>query len=229
MNRRRDVALGIFLGFLMTALPLVAQEAPPSVMAGTKLRVQFNTEVGTAISRVNDGAEAHLLKPVEADGREVLPAGTVLSGRVLAVRKGNKHTKAYPMIRLGFNRVVMPDGRSFPASASLADLGISVYVDSEGAASTRPYTKGEKVGVPVMTGAAGAGIGAIGGGGKGAAEGAAIGAGVGVLADLIDRSAQWDDFRLTRGRKAWLRLDQDLTLAPATPAPASSMPESRKP
>lgn len=205
---------------LLTAPLLRGQEAQPAVMAGTKLRVQFNSEVGTAISRVNDGVEVHLLKPVEAQGRDALPVGTVLSGRVLGVRKGDKHTKTFAMIRLGFTRVTLPDGRSFPMQASLADLGVSEYVDSEGAASTNPPTKGGDVAVPVTTGAAGAGIGGIAGGGKGAAIGAGVGGAIGVLSDLAAHSLQWDDFTLKKGRKAWLRLDQDLTLAVSNPTAA---------
>jgi len=214
---------------LLAALPLASQEASPTVAAGTKLRVQFNSEAGTGISRVNDGVEVHLLKPVEVAGREVLPVGATLSGRVLAVRKGDKHTKTYAMIRLGFTRVTLRDGRSFPVQASLADLGVSENVDSEGAASTKPLSKGGDVAVPVTTGAAGAGIGAIGGGAKGAAIGAGVGAAVGILGDLAAHAAQWDDFTLKKGRKAWLRLDQDLTLAPPAPASTSGSPEPPKP
>ncbi len=209
--------LGILL---LTSLPLLAQEALRTVMAGTRLRVKFDTKVGTAISREGDGVDVRLIKPVEAEGREALPVGTILTGRVLAARKGDKHTKTFPMIRLGFTRVTLPDGRSYPVQASLADLGVSEYVDSEGAASTKPPTKGGDIAVPVATGAAGAGVGAIAGGGKGAAIGAGIGGAVGVLSDLAANSAQWYDFDLKKGRNAWLRLDQDLTLAVSNPTAA---------
>ncbi len=213
-SRLAPLGIEIFSLLLLAALPLASQEASLTVTAGTNLRVQFTSEVGTAISRVNDGVEVHLLKPVEVAGREVLPVGATLSGRVLAVRKGDKHTKTYAMIRLGFTRVTLPDGRSFPVRASLADLGVSEYVDSEGAASTVPPTKTGDVVVPVATGAAGAGIGAIGGGAKGAEIGAGVGTAVGILSDLAAHSLQWDDFSLKKGRKAWLRLDSDLRLAP---------------
>ena len=205
----RNAVLG---SLLLLALPLLAEQTPLTVVAGARLRVQFDSEVGTATSRVGDGVEVRLIKPVEAEGHEALPVGTVLNGRVLAVQKGEKHSRSYPMIRLGFTRLTLPDGQSFPMNGSLADLGVSQYVDSEGAASTQPVTKGEEVAVPVTTGATGAGIGAIAGGGKGAAEGAAIGGAIGVLGDLAARSAQWLDFKLKRGRKAWLRLDDDLML-----------------
>jgi hypothetical protein len=181
-------------------------------MAGTKLRVQFNSDVGTAISRVNDGVEVHIIKPGEGAGRNVLPVGTILSGRVIAVRRGDKHTKAYAMIRLGFNRVTLPGGPSFPVQASLADLGIREYVDSEGGASTVPPSKGKDIGTAAASAGAGAGIGAIAGGAKGAGVGAGIGAGVDALGTLAEHIAQWDDFTLKKGRKAWLRLDADLEI-----------------
>lgn len=190
----RAAVLGI--AFMIVG-PLPAQDAPPTVMAGTKLRVQFDSEVGTGISRVNDGVEVHLLKAAEAQGPEALSMGTVLSGRVLAVRKGDKRSKSYAMIRLGFGRVTLPDGRSFPIDASLAELGASEYVDSEGAASTVPPSKGEDAG----TAAASAGIGA--------GIGAGVGAGIDALGILAEHIAQWDDFTLKKGRKAWLRLNTD--------------------
>jgi type IV secretion system protein VirB10 len=198
-------------------------------MAGTRLRVQFDSATGTATSREGDGVAVQLIKPVEAEGREVLPVGTVLSGRVVAVHKGNKHTKIYPMIRLAFHRLRLPDGRSFPVEASLADLGVSESVDSEGVASTVPNTKAGDIAVPATMGAAGAGIGAIAGGGKGAGEGAAIGAGIGILADLAERAGQWQDFTLKKGRKAWLRLDEDLALESPTAASTPDEPALRKP
>jgi len=180
------------------------------MMAGTRLRVQFNSEVGTATSRVNDGVEVHLLKPVGAQGREALPVGTVLSGRVLVVRRGDKHTKTYAAIRLGFSRVTLPDGRSFPIEASLADLGVSEYVDSEGVASTVPPSKGKDIGTAAASAGIGAGVGAVAGGAKGAGIGAGVGGGIGALGTLAERLTQWDDFTLKKGRKAWLRLDADL-------------------
>lgn len=202
----------ILLVLALIPLSFAGQQVSPAATAGSRLRVQFDSEVGTATSRINDGVGAHLLQAVLAGGREVLPAGAILSGRVLDVRRGDKHAKSYPMIRLGFNRVTLPDGQSFPLEASLADLGVSEYVDSEGAASTKPPTKAGDIGVPVATGAAGAGIGAIGGGAKGAEIGAGVGTAIGVLSDLAAHSAQWEDFKLKRGRKAWLRLDADLVL-----------------
>lgn len=197
---------------LFVVLPLCAEEAPPTVMAGTKLRVQFNNEVGTAISRVDDGLEVHLLKPVEAQGREVLPVGTILTGRVISVRKGDTHRKVFPVLRLAFEQVRLPDGRTFPVKASVADLGMMVNLDSEGAATPAGHTKADNVAGAAGAAGIGAGVGAIGGGGSGAAKGAAVGAGIGVIGDLLTRNDAYWDFTLKRGRKAWLRLDDDFSV-----------------
>lgn len=205
--------------FILAVLLIAGQVRAGVVPAGTRLRVKFDAAVGTAISRIGDGVEVHLLKPVQAEGRELLPVGTVLTGRVLAAAKGDKHSKTYPMIRLGFTRVTLPDGRAFPVEASLADLGLNVYVDSEGAATTSRSSNEAKVGTAAATAGIGAGIGGIAGGGKGAGEGAAIGAGLAGLGALAEHFAQWYDFELKRGRKAWLRLDADLEVGAETGEP----------
>ena len=202
---------GVLGAVLLAALSLLAAQEPAlTVPAGTRLRVQFETLVGSGISRAGDGVEVRLVKPVATQGREALPAGSVLTGRVLNARPGSKRTRTFPMLRLKFDRLTLPDGRSLPVAASLADLGILLAVDSEGAAMPPEATRGGDVAVAGTSGAIGAGIGGIAGGGKGAATGAGIGAAVGILADLAAHSAQWEDFTLKRGRKAWLRLDADL-------------------
>jgi len=222
MQNRFKHLVGVLGVVVLAALWVMAAQTPELVVpSGTRLRVQFQTPVGSAISRAGDGVEVWLLKRVLARGRkgitEVLPAGTVLTGRVVDARPGSKRPRTFPMLRLKFDRASLPDGRAFPLEASLADLGAAQYVDAEGVASTVAPTKGGDIAVPVTTGAAGAGIGGLAGGAKGAGIGAGIGAGVGILADLNARSAQWWDFTLKRGRKAWLRLDADLQI-PQPPA-----------
>jgi hypothetical protein len=168
--------------------------------------------------------EVWLLKRVLARGRkgitEVLPAGTVLTGRVVDARPGSKRTRTFPMLRLKFDRLTLPDGRTFPVEAALADLGVSLKVDAEGVVMQPEATLGDDVAVAGTSAGIGAGIGGIAGGKKGAARGAAIGAAVGILADLAAHDAQWWDFVLKRGRKAWLRLDADLSVSPLAQEPA---------
>jgi hypothetical protein len=209
--------------FLVPVPPLLARQPPPTVMAGTRLRVKFDSTVGTAISREGDGVTVQVIKPAEPQGSEVLPVGTILTGRVLFVRKGDTHKKVVPVLRLRFEQVRLPDGRTFPIMASLAGLGISEQVDSEGAAIPTQNTKTGNVAAAAGAAGVGAGVGAIAGGGSGAAKGAGIGGAAGVLGDLLTRNSDYWDFTLNRGRKAWLRLDADLVVADAAGSEPSSL------
>lgn len=200
------------------------QGAQPVVMAGTQLRVKFDTQVGTAISRVGDGVEVRLIEPVDAEGREVLPVGTTLTGRVLFVRKGDTHKKVVPVLRLAFEQVRLPGGRAFPVKAFIASLGRMVQVDAEGAVIPTQDTKARNIAAAAGTAGVGAGVGAIAEGGSGAAKGAAIGAGIGILGDLLTRNDDYWDFSLNKGRKAWLRLDADLVISGASASEPSSPP-----
>jgi hypothetical protein len=230
MQNRFKHLVGVLGVVVLAALWVMAAQTPELVVpSGTRLRVQFQTPVGSAISRAGDGVEVWLLKRVLARGRkgitEVLPAGTVLTGRVLNARPGSKRTRTFPMLRLKFDRLTLPDGRSLPVAASLADLGILLAVDSEGAAMPKEATTEERVAGVAGAGGIGAGIGGMAGGGKGAATGAGIGAGIGVLMDLATRGIEYEDFTLKKGRAAWLRLDADLQI-PQPPAGAAGKSEN---
>lgn len=208
-KRLAPLVVGVLAGVFLAIIPARAQQAPPTVTTGTRLRVKFDTEVGTAISRVGDEVEAHLIKPVKTHGRQVvLPVGTILTGRVAAVRAGNRHTKTFPMIHLQFTRIILPNGEPFPIQAQLAGLGMREYVDPEGVATTKRETKLKDTTTVLGAGGAGAALGG--------AKGAGIGAGIGALLGVAAHKAQWQNFTLKRGRKASLRLDHDLVLTPSS-------------
>jgi hypothetical protein len=88
-----STVLRLLLVFLLLASPLLGQNSNVSAAAGTRLRVEFASVVGTESSRINDGVEVHLLKAVIVGNHELLPAGTILFGRVLAVQKGATSTR----------------------------------------------------------------------------------------------------------------------------------------
>jgi hypothetical protein len=199
---------------LLAVAALPAQTIAETVPAGARLRAKLDTAVSTKTSRVGDGVEAILIEPVKVSGQDVLPRGTYLVGRVEAVRPGERKGKMFAMLRVKFDRVTLPDGRALEAEASIQSLGITMDVDSEGAVTEHRESRGEKAEVDIGTTAAGAGIGAAAGGGKGAAIGAGVGGGLAALGELADALTKYDDLQLKKGRKLWLRLDQDLVLAP---------------
>ncbi|HZO99962.1 MAG TPA: hypothetical protein VFD30_06700 [Terriglobia bacterium] len=209
------VVLTIISGSVMT----LGQEESVTVPAGTRLRAKLNSTVGTKNSRIGDGIEAVLIEPVRVNGLEVLPQGTYLSGRIEAVRSGDKKQRVFAMLRPSFTKVTLPDGSKFDVRASVQSLGTTMDVDPEGAVTERRESKGEKVGVDAATVGAGAGVGGIAAGGKGAAVGAGVGAGIAALGELADALTKYEDFELKKGRKLWLRLDQDLVVAPTTRSP----------
>jgi hypothetical protein len=198
----------------LVLLPGQAQTLPDSVPAGTRLRAKLDTSVSTKTSRVGDGVEAVLIEPVTLTGQDVLPRGTYLSGHVEAVQPGERKRKAFAMLRVKFDKATLPDGRILQAQASIQNLGMLMDVDSEGSVTEHRESKGEKaVGDIGITGT-GAGIGAAAGGGKGAAIGAGAGGALAALGELGDALTKYEDFELKKGRKLWLRLDEDLAPTP---------------
>jgi hypothetical protein len=118
------------------------------------------------------------------------------------------------MLRIAFDKVTLPDGHVIGAQASIQSLGRLMDVDSEGAVTEHRESKGEKAAADIGTTAVGAGIGAAAGGGKGAAIGAGVGGGIAALGELADALTKYENFELKKGRKLWLRLDEDLVLTP---------------
>jgi hypothetical protein len=192
-----------------------AQTVPETVPAGTRLRARVETTLSTKTARTGDGVESILIEPVKVSGHVVLPKGTYFAGRVEAVRAGERKSKALAMLRIAFDKATLPDGRVIGAHASIQSLGMLMDVDSEGAVTEHRESKGEKAVADIGTTAAGAGIGAAAGGGKGAAIGAGVGGGIAALGELADALTKYEDFELKKGRKLWLRLDEDLVLTPA--------------
>ena len=194
------------------------------------MRVKLETPVDTKTAHAGDGVEATLIEPISLRGEVALPAGTFLSGRVAAVQAADKKQKRVAWLRLAFDAVTLPEGRALPAAAILQSLGLSEDVDSEGVVTQPGVSKGEAIGVTATGAAAGAGIGAAAGGGKGAGEGAAIGAAVGALSAWAASSLRWENIELKKGRKLWLRLNQELVISfpggdvPSEPGPPAETP-----
>jgi len=191
-----------------------------AVSAGTRLRAKMESPIDTKTSRVGDGVDAVLIEPLTHYDVVLLPIGTGLHGRVATIRAADKKQRAHALLRIAFDELILPDGRHLKARASIQSLGSSEAVDSEGAATMAGVSKGESVEATVTGGAAGAGIGAIAGGGKGAELGAGIGGAVGLLSALAAGVGQWENFELKKGRKLWLRLDEDVLLESSAPAPS---------
>jgi hypothetical protein len=162
-----------------------------SVKADKKIRVRMNETISSESARVGDTFTTTVVDPVyAAGGVEVIPAGSIINGRVSNVAKAQKKGKP-GTIDVVFNQAQLPNGRKRAIDGSLTSLDEGgTESDDEGRASGK---KTSNRSVKFIGGGAGGGalIGAIAGGGKGALIGGAIGAGAGVLGN-----------RLTKGKEA---------------------------
>lgn len=152
------------------------------VNANQTFHVRLNDSLKSDDSRVGDTFSTTVVDPVySSNGIELVPSGSIISGRVTAVQKARKDGNP-GSITVGFYNLRLPNGRASALSGSLTDLDAgNTRSDNEGTASAK---KTSKRNVKFIGGGAGGGalIGAIAGGGKGAAIGAGVGAGVGFLA-----------------------------------------------
>jgi hypothetical protein len=102
---------------LMMLLP--TRELP----AGTHLEIRLTTPVGTYSSKVGAPVSAVLTVPLMDEPDLLLPAGSILSGQVKAVRRvglGIVHETS--AIEIEFNRITLPDLTSYPISARVIEV-----------------------------------------------------------------------------------------------------------
>jgi hypothetical protein len=167
-----------------------------TIPAGTILKVNLNTTVGSNTSRVEDPVRGTLRSPVVVRGITALPAGTAISGNVTdATRSGR--VKGRARIALRFNRIDPPgpDGSATIRTATVSRVA--------------PGTKKRDAATIGGGAVGGAIIGGIVGGGDGAAKGAAIGGGAGTGVVLSTRGKE---VSIARGTPVSVRLTQALTV-----------------
>lgn len=159
------------------AAPAAEREARPAFRTvvlepGTTLRVRTTSTLSTKTNAAGDVFEASLAEPVVVDGRQVLPRGAAVKGRVVEADPGGR-VKGLATLSLALTSVTA-GGEVVPVSTGA--------VAQQAKSSTKKDAA--KVGIGAGIGAA---IGAIAGGGKGAAIGAAAGGGAGTGAVLATR------------------------------------------
>jgi hypothetical protein len=172
----------------------VPQYREVTVPAGTTLRLELTSSVASESSKVEDLVSAELRQPITIDGREVVPAGTDVTGRVTAVERSGR-VKGRARVAFRFD--------------SMSVAGDEYEIDTATIARQAEATKGEdatKIGVGA---AAGAAIGGLLGGGDGAAKGAAIGGAGGTGVVLATRGRE---VRLGPGASVNARLTSPLVV-----------------
>ncbi len=169
-------------------------------------RLRMNQTLNSGTSRVGDRFQATVVTPVYASGVEVVPAGSIVEGRVVSVSPARTRGRE-GQLAVQFDSVVVPDGTKHQLEGTMTELqdARAGKVDAEnevtGNSSDKrnvAYVGGGTVGGAVLGGAIG--------GGKGAGIGAIIGAGAGVAGVM-----------LTKGNEAELRSGTELGMVTVRP------------
>lgn len=175
--------------------------APPAprfrdvtIPAGTTLRLDLASAIGSDTSRVEDSVRATLRQAVAVDGQPVLPTGTELVGIVTDVDDAGR-VKGRSHIAYRFN-TLRHDGERYDITTA--------PISHQGEA-----TKGEDATKIAIGAGAGAAIGALLGGGDGAAKGAAIGGASGTGVVLATKGKE---VRLGPGANVTTQLTAPLTV-----------------
>jgi hypothetical protein len=167
-----------------------------TIPAGTILKVNLNTAVGSDTSRVEDPVRGTLRVPVTIGGVQALPAGTALSGHVTDAARSAR-VKGRARIAFRFTRIDPPGPDD------------SMTIRTGTVARVAPGTK-KKDAATIGAGAVGGAIvGGIVGGGDGAAKGAAIGGAGGTGVVLATRGKE---VRMAAGTPLGIRLSQALVV-----------------
>ena len=159
---------------------VVARVDGPSnqLPTGTLLKVTLGREMTTKSTKIGSEFSGRLIEAVLRDGRVLLPAGSVLAGRVTDVH-GGRRISGEASIHLQPTAITLPDGTRYGVRAQVVDTELynSTRVDSEGTIVRRDHSVKTLSAVGLSTGS-GAAAGAVIGGWPGALIGAGVGAGV---------------------------------------------------
>jgi len=170
-------------------LPRMAKFREYVVPNGTTIALNLDTPVSSETSRVGESVQATLTAPVRVNGIDVLPAGSVVHGKVtVAKRAGN--VKGRAQLAMHFDAVVVNNER-YPIAAGLAAQAKS--------------TKDKDVATIAFPAVGGAIIGGLIGGKKGAVAGGAIGGGAGTAVVL---STHGKPVQFGQGMAMHVRLSQ---------------------
>ena len=169
-------------------------------------RLRMNQTINSARSRMGDRFKATVTTPVYASGVEVVPAGSIVEGRVTSAQAARTRGRE-GQIAVAFDTLVLPDGTKHPLDGVLTEIQDDRRgeVDAENEVSGRSSEK-RSIGYIGGGTAGGAILGGVLGGAKGAGIGAVLGAGAGVAGVM-----------LTKGNEAELRSGTEVGMITTRP------------
>lgn len=174
----------------------------------TVISVQMNSTLSSRTARVGDKFIATVTVPVYVNGQTVIPAGTIVEGRVTQVTPAKRMNRS-GTIGIDFDDLVFPNGSRLGLIGGLtsSDPETRRHIDDESRVSGQGNNR------PAVFigggGAIGAVLGGIAGGGKGAVLGGVAGAGAGVAGVLL---AKGEEAQVPAGTPFGVQLKQPLVI-----------------
>ena len=191
---------------IVTSVP----SSPNDLAEGTNIRVKLSEKLSTRDTNAGSPFRGEVVKDVYKGGRIIIPAGSELRGRVVAVSQGH-HFGPAATLRLRPDVVILPDGTAYHLYGQVAGSEApNTRTDSEGGIQPKSHLVKDAAEYGVGAGG-GALMGAHFGGPTGALIGAGIGAGV-VTAHLLIQHP--DAAVLPQGAVVTFSLTEPMALTP---------------
>jgi hypothetical protein len=182
-----------------------------TIPVSTVLHCRLTQTLTTHLNAQGDSFTADVTEPVTIDGREVIPAGAKIEGRIAQLQHPGR-IRGVGEMRLAAEKVVMPDGATYPLSAILAAVyGADAMVHGEEGNVKGPNSQLRTL-KEVGVGMGGGGlVGTIFGGFTGTLVGGAIGGAAGFVDTMRKRGP---DLALPAGTQMNYQLTRELVLEP---------------
>jgi len=198
-------------------VPVPAVQMNGSVPAGTALMVRLETTLATFSNRVGDPFHGSITQPIVVNGQTVIPAGSIVEGRVTKVSEPRR-ISGKPTIGILPEAVILPTGERYYLDATLTDTNIrGTDVSREGQFKGTGHDRRDQLEVGGGT-AGGMLVGGLIGGPPGILIGGAVGAGATTTHWLVQhRSAT-----LPAGTELTLELNRPLMMTTPAVQPATT-------
>jgi hypothetical protein len=201
------------------SVPAVASDALPAgsvqIPAGTKVLLALRSGVNTRSAQPGDGVYLSSTFPVVVGSQVAIPAGVYVQGVIDRVTRAGR-VKGRAEVGMHFTTMIFPNGSvvSIPGVVNSVPGSSDHKVKNSEGDIQQAGSKGKDAGEILRDGAAGAGIGSIGGGVSGhpvagAAYGGLAGAAAGAIYVLFTRG---NDLNLEQGQTVEMVLQRPLTL-----------------
>jgi hypothetical protein len=212
---------------VLVSVPLALAESF-SIPAGSTLHCRLTQTLSTQLNFQGDPFTATVSEPYLVNGKQVIPAGATIEGRISELQRPGR-IKGVGEMQLSVTRITLPDGRNFPLNATLLSAygAEGAHVNGEEGSVQGPNSRVKDL-KEVGLGMGGGGfLGTLIGGFHGAVIGGVIGGAAGLIDTLRRRGT---DLTLPTGTQLNYQLTRPLvvdTVNAQAPASSTNLSASR--